>query len=387
MKPSILIVAGDVSGDLHAGAVVRAWQQRGLNAELWGIGGDRLRAAGAELLYDVRQTAIMGFLEVLRHAGLVRRMWRDILRRVQSRPPDLAILVDYPGFNLRLARALKHRGLRVLYFICPQVWAWHSSRIWTLAQTVDRLLVIFPFERELFRDTGLTVDFVGHPFVDELTAFTAAPLNEWGSGQPRVGLLPGSRRQEVRRILPTLLAAAEQVRIRHPNAAFIVAAANDVTAELARRLIAQRSSRSVRSPVVVGRTRDVLRQATAAWVASGTATLEAALLECPQVIVYRAHPLSYLLGRCLIRVPYIGMVNLVAGRGICPELIQHEATAVRLADAIEPLLTDTSQRQAMLFGYQEVRTKLGQPGAAARAAEILDQELRAALARSRIASP
>ncbi len=387
MKPSILIVAGDVSGDLHAGAVVRAWQQRGLNAELWGIGGDRLRAAGAELLYDVRQTAIMGFLEVLRHAGLVRRMWRDILRRVESRPPDLAILVDYPGFNLRLARALKRRGLRVLYFICPQVWAWHRSRIWTLARTVDRLLVIFPFERELFRDTGLTVDFVGHPFVDELTGFTTAPLAEWGSGQPRVGLLPGSRRQEVRRILPIMLAAAEQIRVRHPNAAFIVAAANDVTAELARRLIAQRSPRSVGFSVAVGRTRDVLRQATAAWVTSGTATLEAALLDCPQVVVYRAHPLSYLLGRCLIRVPYIGMVNLIAGRGICPELIQHEATPARLADVIEPLLTDTPQRQAMLLGYHEVHTKLGQPGAAARAAEILDQELHAALAQSHIASP
>jgi lipid-A-disaccharide synthase len=379
MNPAVLVIAGEVSGDLHAGALAAALRARGAELALWGIGGDRLRAEGAELLYDVRQTAVMGFVEVLRHLGFFRRVFRHVLEEVDRRRPAVAILVDYPGFNLRLAPELRKRGVKVVYYVCPQVWAWHRSRIGSMARTIDRLAVIFPFEVDAFRDTGLRVDYVGHPLVDETAAARRAPpaTLPWRGTGPRIALLPGSRRQEIRRILPVLAGAAGEIARRRPDAAFLLAAPSEPVADIARGALAGCPGAD-RIPIVTGVTREVLRQARAAWVASGTATMEACLMGCPQAVVYRTHPLSYLLGRALIRVPHIGMVNLVAGRGICPELIQHEATPGWLAEAVDPLLDDTQQRAAMLAGYDEVRGKLGGGGAADRAAAIVLEELAAA---------
>ncbi|MBU4461039.1 MAG: lipid-A-disaccharide synthase, partial [Verrucomicrobia bacterium] len=361
---------------LHAGALAAALRARGADLALWGIGGDRLRAEGAELLYDVRQTAVMGFVEVLRHLGFLRRVFRHVLEEVDRRRPSVAILVDYPGFNLRLAPELRKRGVKVVYYVCPQVWAWHRSRIGSMARTIDRLAVIFPFEVDAFRGTGLRVDYVGHPLVDETaTALRAPPAAlPWRGAGPRIALLPGSRRQEIRRILPALAGAAGEIARRHPDASFLLAAPSEPVADIARGVLAGHPGAD-RIPIVTGVTREVLRQARAAWVASGTATMEACLMGCPQAVVYRTHPLSYHIGKALIRVPHIGMVNLVAGRGICPELIQHEATPGWLAEAVDPLLGDTPQRAAMLAGYEEVRAKLGGGGAAERAAVIVLEEL------------
>ncbi|OQW96632.1 MAG: lipid-A-disaccharide synthase [Verrucomicrobia bacterium A1] len=376
MSRSVLVIAGEVSGDLHAGALAAALRAQGADLALWGIGGDRLRAEGAELLYDVRQTAVMGFVEVLRHLGFLRRVFRHVLGEVDRRRPSVAILVDYPGFNLRLAPELRKRGVKVVYYVCPQVWAWHRSRIGSMARTIDRLAVIFPFEVDAFRDTGLRVDYVGHPLVDETAAALRAPpaALPWRGAGPRIALLPGSRRQEIRRILPALAGAAGEIARRHPDASFLLAAPSEPVADIARGVLAGRPGAD-RIPIVTGVTREVLRQARAAWVASGTATMEACLMGCPQAVVYRTHPLSYRIGKALIRVPHIGMVNLVAGRGICPELIQHEATPGWLAEAVDPLLGDTPQRAAMLAGYAEVRAKLGGGGAAERAAAIVLDEL------------
>jgi lipid-A-disaccharide synthase len=376
MSRSALVIAGEVSGDLHAGALVAALKARGADLAVWGIGGDRLRAGGAELLYDVRQTAVMGFVEVIRHLGFFRRAFRHILDEVDRRRPAVAVLVDYPGFNLRLAPELRRRGVRVVYYVCPQVWAWHRSRIGAMARTIDRLAVIFPFEVDAFHGTGLRVDYVGHPLVDVTAAALRAPPADlpWGGNGPRVALLPGSRRQEIRRILPALAGAASEIARRHPDAAFLLAAPSEPVADIVRGVLAGRPG-AERIPVVTGVTREVLRQARAAWVASGTATMEACLMGCPQVVVYRTNPLSYHIAKQLIRVPHIGMVNLVAGRGICPELIQHEATPGWLAEAIDPLLGDATHRKAMLDGYAEVRAKLGGGGAADRAAGIVMDEL------------
>lgn len=379
MSRPVLVVAGEVSGDLHAGALAAALRARGADLALWGIGGDRLRAEGAGLLYDVGQTAVMGFVEVLRHLRFFRRVFRHILDEVDRRRPAVAILVDYPGFNLRLAPELRKRGVRVVYYVCPQVWAWHRSRIGSMARTIDRLAVIFPFEVEAFAGTGLRVDYVGHPLVDETAAALRAPPADlpWSGTGPRVALLPGSRRQEIRRILPVLAGAAAEIARRRPDASFLLAAPSEPVAGISRDVL-RGVPGAERLPIVTGVTREVLRQAQAAWVASGTATMEACLMGCPQVVVYRTNPLSYHIARQLIRVPHIGMVNLVAGRGICPELIQHEATPGWLAEAIDPLLGDTAQRAAMLLGYAEVRAKLGGGGAADRAAGIVLEELAAA---------
>lgn len=375
MSASLLIVAGELSGDLHAAALMAALRERLGTLDAWGVGGDRLAAQGVRLMAHVRDTAVMGFVEVVRHLGFFLRLRRTLLDEARRRRPDLAVLVDYPGFNLRLARDLHRLGVRVVYFICPQVWAWHRSRIPAMARCVDRLIAIFPFEPEVFRGTGLRVDFVGHPFVDQLAPMLDAPPAEdiWPGGKPRIALLPGSRRQEIRRILPPMLDAAELVRRQRPSAAFVAAAAEPALLDL----LAPHAERH-RMSVVVGRAREILRSADAAWVTSGTATVEAALLRCPQVIVYRAHPLSYQIGRRLVRVPFIGMANLIAGERVCPELIQHDATPDALTAAIHPLLDDGPERRAMLAGYDRIRERLGPPGAVARAAAIVAEELAAA---------
>ncbi len=366
------MVAGELSGDLHAAALLAALREQYGALEAWGVGGDRMAAQGVRLLAHVRDTAIMGFVEVVRHLGFFLRLRRTVLDEVRRRRPNLAVLVDYPGFNLRLARDLHRLGVRVVYFICPQVWAWHRSRIPAMARCVDRLIAIFPFEPEVFRGTGLRVDFVGHPFVDQLVPLLDAPppVDLWPPGTPRVALLPGSRRQEIRRILPPMLGAAELVRRCWPDAAVLIAAAEPALLDLL-----GPSAQPHGVAIVAGRTRDILRSADAAWVASGTATVEAALLRCPQVIVYRAHPLSYQIGRRLVRVPFIGMANLIAGERVCAERIQHEATPDALAAAIHPLLEDGPVRRAMLAGYDRIRERLGPPGAVARAAAIVAEEL------------
>jgi len=373
---SVLVIAGEISGDQRAAELVRAIQARQPGVRFWGIGGDDLRAAGMEIVYDTHAMAVMGVGEVLRRYGFFRRVFADLVTQARARRPDAVLLVDYPGFNLRFAAEMRKLGLKVLYYICPQVWAWHRARIPRMARLVDRLLAIFPFEPQVFAGTGLKVDFVGHPLVDAAQAARAAPAPAlpW-PGAVRVALLPGSRRQEVDRILPVLWAAATRLERTVPGAGFLIAAPSADVAALVRRRLAALSGGPARCELVTGVTRAVLQQARAALVASGTATLETALLGCPMLVVYKAAPLMYLLGRLLIRVPHIGMVNLIAGRTVCPEFIQRAATPAALADALAPLLGDTPACAAQLAGLQEVAARLGPPGAAARAADIILAEL------------
>ncbi|HOW98626.1 MAG TPA: lipid-A-disaccharide synthase [Kiritimatiellia bacterium] len=376
MSRTVLLVAGEVSGDMIAAGLVRAVRARAPDVRFVGIGGDELKAAGLELRRHVRDMAVMGLGEVLRRYGFFRRVFRETVELARALKPDLVVLVDYPGFNLRFAREARRLGLKVLYYVCPQVWAWHRSRIGLMAGVVDRLLAIFPFEPAVFEGTGLRVDFVGHPLADEAARARAeppAPL-PW-NGEPRVALLPGSRRQEIHRILPLMWRAAGLLEKRHPGMSFILAAPSEQVAGLVRQGLAGLAGGPSRAEVVVGQTRQVLRQARAALVVSGTATIETALMECPQLVVYRTSWLTYAVGKRVVRVPHLGMVNLVAGRRLCPELIQHEATPEAMASALEPLLGDTPERAAMREGYREVIRALGEGGAADRAAGILLEEI------------
>lgn len=376
---SLLVVAGEVSGDMHAAQVLAALRARDPSLRAWGIGGDRLRSTGMDVLYDVRDMAVMGLGEVLRRYGFFRRVFREVVAAARERRPDAALLVDYPGFNLPLAAQMRRLGIRVLYYICPQVWAWRRGRIRQMARVVDRLLVIFPFEPTVFYGTGLRVDFVGHPLVDETRRAKAAPLAKlpW-QGEPRVALLPGSRREEVERILPVMCGAAHLLQQQIPSASFLVAAPYEEMAALARRVMERFVAMGLRGGVVSGCTGEVLRQAEAAWVASGTATVEAALMGCLMVVVYKTSPLTYALGRLLVRVPHIGMVNLVAGKEVCPEYVQGRARPAELARALHRLLTDANAREIMRRGLEEVGRALGEGGAAERAAEIILSELNAA---------
>jgi lipid-A-disaccharide synthase len=301
-----------------------------------------------------------------------------MLREVRARKPDAVILVDYPGFNLRFAARVHRLGTRVIYYICPQVWAWHRARIPKMAEIVDRLITIFPFEPDVFRGTGLKVDFAGHPLVDEARdVHRSAPVGLPWKGPARVALLPGSRVQEIDRILPLMSEVSRQVAAQRRDAEFLIAASSaDVTRRIRARLAASGTDTPL-SPasIVTGQTREVLRGARAALIASGTATVEAALMHCPMVVVYRTAWSTYWAGRLLVRVPHIAMVNIVGGREICPEFIQGRATPSAVTDALLPLIGDTRERTSMTEELRRVSDLLGPGGASDKAAELVLEEL------------
>jgi len=386
-KLNLMIIAGEVSGDIHGAKLVKAIEERLPEVAFFGIGGRGMRAAGVEILHDAGDMAVMGLTEVFRKLGFFRRIYRDMISVARDRRPDAVILIDYPGFNLRFAAGTSRLGLKNIYYICPQVWAWNRSRIPGMARILDRLITIFPFEREYFEGTGLVVDFAGHPLVDEAEKTWNEPSPElpW-QGQPRVAVLPGSRYHEIDRILPVMWQAAGIVKKKHAGASFIVATPSPEVEDIVRRKLTTLTDCRSRRPevrtdgpvywsIVTGNTRHVLRQARAALIASGTATMEAAVMLCPMVIAYRMASLTYHLARMFVSVKHIGMVNIAAGRGLCPEFIQGKATAGALADSIEPLLTETPERSRMIQGLEKVKQSLGTGGAGKRAADIIIREL------------
>lgn len=372
----ILLAAGEASGDLHGAAVARALRKRWPAAVLYGLGGDRMAAEGVELLAHTRDLAVMGFVEVLRHLPFFRDLEQRLNHELENRPPDLIIPIDYPGFNLRLARTAKRLHIPVLYFIAPQVWAWHRSRMRQLAENTDRLAVVLPFEEKLFREAGARVHFVGHPLVDVTRTHpdraTFARALDLDADKPILALFPGSRLQELRRHLDLFAGAAKKVREKMPEVQPVIAAAPDVAA-------------SIYSKSGIPYTRDgeaLLFHARAALAKSGTTTLQTGLAGVPLVITYQMHPLSYMLARHLVEVPHIGLVNLVAGARVAPELIQDEATPETLSAALLPLLREGPERERALEGLSRVRALLaGDPTdhktAADRvvdlAAELLEQ--------------
>lgn len=368
----ILIVAGEASGDLHAASVVQELLRRAPHLTVEGIGGDRLRQAGVHLHAYAGDLAVVGLVEVAYKFPALWRAYRSMIRLLRQRPPDLLMLVDFPDFNLLLARRAYRLGIPVLYFISPQVWAWRTGRIRAIARYVRRLLVIFPFEEAFYRRRGVEALYVGHPLLDRLSPspsrHEARRRLELEQAATVVGLLPGSRMGELAKHLPLLLRATRQLLITRPDLRVIVAAAEGLPLDLIGSSLKQEAS-SAR--VVQGRTHEVMAASDLILVASGTATLEAAIIGTPMVIVYRLAFVSWLVGRLLIRVPYIGMVNLVAGKGIVPELIQFEATPDRIAEEARRLLESPDRRRAMQEHLHEVRDRLGPPGAVSRAADAI----------------
>jgi lipid-A-disaccharide synthase len=324
-----------------------------------------MAAEGVELLADVEDLAVMGFVEVLSRLPFFLRLRRKVFDALESERVDLVIPVDYPGFNLRLARHARQRGIPILYYIAPQVWAWHASRARNLARDTDRIAVILPFEEEFLRENGARVEFVGHPLMDRQSNLRDRP--EWCRSnaidpeRPLLALFPGSRRQEVDRHLEAFTRAAELAIARTPGLQVMVGAAGGLPEE---------AYRNARHPVT-RQSEELLRHATAAIVKSGTTTLEAALADTPFVVAYRMNPLSYRIARRVVRVPHIALANLVVGRRIVPELLQDEVTAERLAAEITPLMDENgSARMEMLAGLAAVREALGTGGAGNRVAEI-----------------
>jgi lipid-A-disaccharide synthase len=368
--PRLLISCGEASGDLYGAELVRHLREQVPGLDAFGLGGDRLQAEGASLLAHVRDLAVVGLLEVVSHLRHLRAVFGRVLDEADRRRPDAAVLVDYPDFNLRLARALHRRGIPVIYYVSPQLWAWRRGRMDDIRESVSRMLVIFPFEEALYRDAGVPVSFVGHPLVS-LVHPPADPVTlrrELGldPGRPVIALLPGSRAKEVAHNLPPIAASIDALAAARPELQFVAAVAASLDPALIRRGLGDR-------PVTIAhdRTHAALSAATAAIVASGTATVEAALLGAPMVVVYRLSPWTYRLGRRFVRVPYYAMVNLIGGRRVVPELIQGDFTAERVLAEIGPLLDDTETRRQMQRDLREVREKLGAPGASARAAAVV----------------
>jgi len=370
LSPRLLLSCGEPSGDLYAGALTRELTALAPGIRVSGLGGPQFAAAGGQLVDDYRGLAVTGLTEAVakipRSLGTLRRL---VASARQDRP-DALVAIDFPDFNVPLARRIRKLGIRVVYYVSPQIWAWRRGRLKTIRRVADRVLVIFPFEEAIYREAGVPVQFVGHPLID--LARPSAPRDVFLRGlglapaAPTVALLPGSRPNEVDRILPGLVRAAELIRARVPGAQFVIARAPSLGDGLFRAAGGLSSC-----AIAEGQTDAALASADVALVASGTATVQTALHDTPMVIVYRLSPLTYLIGRRLVSLDTFGMVNLIAGERIVPELIQDAFTPAAVADEAVSMLTDPARAARIREGLARVRARLGGPGASRRAAEAI----------------
>jgi len=368
--PSVMIACGEPSGDLYAGALARGLRRLRPGVRLTGLGGEHLRAAGADLAGDYRGLSVTGLVEALR---VLPRAWathRALVERARRDRPDALVVIDFPDFNFRLAASLHRLGIPVVYYVCPQVWAWRSGRLRVMKRLVDRALVIFPFEAAIYRDAGIPVEFVGHPLLDLTPASPGRNelASAWGldAAAPVVALLPGSRPNELRGTLATLAASVPRIAARVPGVQFLVARAPNLADGLFAPLREVRGSRILE---IAGRTDDVLSASDVVITASGTATVQAAIHERPMVIVYRLSPLTYRIGKRFVRVDSYGMANLVAGRRIVPELIQDAFTPDAVAAETVRYFDDPEYAERTRVALADVRARLGDRGASLRAAE------------------
>lgn len=364
------LIAGEASGDLHGANLMKELKKQDPRAEFRCWGGDLMEAAGGHLVKHYRELAFMGFIEVVQNLRTILKNIRRCKEDIETYQPDALILIDYPGFNLRIAKWAGLQDLKVFYYISPQVWAWKARRVYDIQKYVDRMFVILPFEPDFYRKYDYEVHFVGHPLLDTLQDYTPPadflPKNGL-SEKPLIALVPGSRRQEIKTMLSIMLDMVDFF----PAYQFAIAGAPSIPADFYRDIL-DHHPRAQQVRVLTGQTYDLISQAEAALVTSGTATLETALLGTPEVVCYRGNPLSYLIARQLVDIPYISLVNLILDRPLVRELIQKELNPQELKLALENILSEPG-RSTVLAGYRELRAELGQQGASRRtAAGILE---------------
>ena len=368
----LFIIAGENSGDLHGSNLVRELLKLDPQLKITGIGGGQMRQAGVNLLANiVDRLAIIGLTGVVKNAERIIRIYFKVIRYMDEVKPAAVILIDYPGFNFKVMRAAKKRGIPVVYYIMPQVWAWHQSRINTLREMTTRMLVVFPFEKKLCESSGMKqVRYVGHPLLDVMNlTMTKKEIFERFGFDPNkklIGLLPGSRKPEIDRLLPSMVTAAETIKEALPDVQFALPRASTIKPELIRYYL---STSDVEIKVVGAFRYNVRSAMDFALVKSGTSTLETAILNCPMVIIYKVSFLAWLIGKSVVKLPYIGLVNIIAGEMIVPELLQNEATPLNIAEKTIELLRDQKQLENIKYSLNRVKEKLGGPGASLRAAK------------------
>jgi len=372
VKPGreIMLVVGEASGDMHGAQLVKALLKRDPTVKIFGVGGEQLRQTGFEVLFNVSEITGMGLMELIGNLKRIREAYRALRAALRERRPALLVLIDFPDFNLRLAKYAKALRIPVLYYVSPQVWAWRRGRVRQIARWVDQMAVVFPFEEAFYQKTGVKVEFVGHPLLDTVRVKEGREgvLAKLGLDpfKPTVALLPGSRRKEVGFHLPVMLDAAKRLSQMRAIQFLCVRASTVDRAEVEARL----KSVPLKIPLVERGRYEAVAASDLVWTASGTATLETALLLRPMIIVYRLSWLTYVLARFLVRVQHVGIVNLIAGERIVPELIQSDFNAPRMIQESELILNDRSKRESIVLKLSKLRKQLGQPGASDRVAAL-----------------
>jgi lipid-A-disaccharide synthase len=357
------LIAGEASGDLHGSNLIKALKQQDPQADIRCWGGDLMEQAGATVVKHYRELAFMGFVEVIMNLRTIFKNLDSCKKDIEAWKPDVLVLIDYPGFNLRIAEWAKQQGLKVVYYISPQVWAWKEGRVKKIRETVDKMLVILPFEKDFYKKWDFEVEYVGHPLIEAVKAAREAPAAPAFSDKPIIALLPGSRKQEVEKKLPVMLSVAKYF----PEYQFIMAQAPSLEDSFINGFTGAYPNVSV----IKGQTYQLLLQATAALVTSGTATLETALFGVPEVVCYKGSPVSYFFAKRLIKVKYISLVNLIMDKPVVKELIQHELTEENLLKELTLILKDTARHQQMKADYAMLWTLLGDGTASRKAAEAI----------------
>jgi lipid-A-disaccharide synthase len=368
----ILMVAGEASGDLHGSSLINELKKIDSGLQFFGIGGNRMKKEGMELLYHIDKLSFMGFFEVLKNLPFIRGVMRTMVSQAENRRPDLAVLIDYPGFNLRFAAKLKKLGIPVAYYISPQVWAWGGNRVKKMQHLIDKMLVVFPFEKPIYDKFNIDCNFVGHPFRRKF---------DIRKNDVVLGLLPGSRWQEVEKILPIMLESARLLRVRIRNLKLLLGLAPTIEKEKIEVLL-KAAEPKVR--IVENLTYDLMKHSDFLLVASGSATLECAVLGTPFLVIYRTGTWTYLLAKSLISIPHIALANVVAGKKIVSEFIQYKAVPQRISDEAYEILIDKKSYQNIREELAKVKGKLGEPGASQRAAGIVSRMLSVSESLSRL---
>lgn len=367
-----MIVAGEASGDIYGADLVVEASKLASDLRFFGIGGARMREAGVETLVDSGDMAVVGFVEVIKHFDVISAAFRKLKRILLDDSPELLILIDYPGFNLRLAKVAKKAGVKVLYYISPQIWAWRQGRVRKIASLVDHMAVILPFEAPFYQKAGVPVTFVGHPMLDLVSVVLDRPAAALSfaldPARKIVGLFPGSRRNEIERLLPVIIAAAVKLKERFPDIQFVLPLASTLNNDDITPLL---SAADLDVTITRDRIHDMVRACDAVISVSGTVTLEIALVGTPMVIIYKLSPLTYQIAKRLVKVPNIGLCNIIAGETVVRELIQDQANPESIAAEIGKIVTDTQYRETIRHKLGAVRLKLGQSKASARVAQLL----------------